>query len=781
MSPYSKAATEYLKSGKLPIALRAISKIPISKEWQKLKLEDYNDKLIKEFSKLDPNANIGLICGFAGGITALDIDLDATNKEDARKLNEISKIIDDDTPIKVGKKGATLFYLYNGEKAEKFRDKNGRIVIEILSDGNQTVVPPSIHPETKEAYQWVQGSIDHLEKSKLKKLNPDLVEKIKNIVGLKDKHIDEEATEIGSTVSETFSVGSRNTQLTKQAGIYVSKGFSFEEIVVLLKEKNEVLCKPPLDETEVITIAKSVSRYDTTSFKPFKYIRKLKSPPPIDDELIPESIRDWITEIAGSAKLPKNSFLVIFLSSISSVIGLQVSISPLGKMDWFAKAGLWSLLIAPPSRLKTTILSMALAPFENLCRKLRMEYEEQKIKYDKTKLKLKSDIKELNKEIKTLNTKDEAYEENLKELTKQLTEKEAALATDEPFEIRKKIQDGTTEKIQEIASKVNDTLLLLRDELQGFFKSFAKPGRDGDRQFYLESWSGVKDYRVDRILRGSLFIRDLHIVITGGIQTEVVFSIIKDIYLNKYDDGLMQRFQLIDFSENCELWEPSEKPIDELLRQNMNEMVIKISELEKSGFIFTSKEKKFKSLSVEAQKIMTSWFSKLENGEIRSRKYSHSPPFEGYIGKQRSLVPALTLIHDVLKWASTGKSQSVITPDSVNWAINYSKYLLIHAKRLWLHHDMNGYVHAMALLKWFRDNPDILKKGEFKIRDVHRMHRTGISNSVEIEKAIAFLEAHGWVSSIEKTGIGRPTEIIKINPELQKNPDSIDEVLKDLP
>lgn len=776
MSPFSKVAVELLKAGKLPIPLRAMSKVPLPKAWQKFKFEDYNDELLRKFSRMDSQANVGLICGASGGITAIDIDC-----EDEKKLKAIRNLIGPNVPIKFGKKGFTFFVQNDGEKAEKFRDREGKIVLEFLSDGNHTVVPPSKHPETLKEYHWIQGSIEDLNPEKLKKIDPSMIEKIKLILECDDKFVTEKKTLDGKPVTGTFKIGSRNTELTRQAGVYVSKGYSFEEILVLLKEKNDKFCIPPLDESEVVTIAKSVSRYDTTSFKPFKNIKKLKTPPPIDDELIPESIRDWITETAGSAKLPKNSFLVIFLSSISSVIGLQVSISPLGKMDWFAKAGLWSLLIAPPSRLKTTILSMALAPFENLCRKLRMEYEDQKITYDKTKLKIKSDIKELNKAIKSLNTKDETYEENLKELTVQLAEKETALAIEEPFENRKKIQDGTTEKIQEIASKVNDTLLLLRDELQGFFKSFAKPGRDGDRQFYLESWSGVKDYRVDRILRGSLFIRDLHIVITGGIQTEVVFSIIKDIYLHKYDDGLMQRFQLIDFSENSELWEPSEKPIDELLRQKMNDMVIKISELEKNGFKFTSKEKKYKSLSVEAQKVMTSWFSKLENGEIRSRKYSHSPPFEGYIGKQRSLVPALTLIHDVLKWSSTEKSQSVITPDSVNWAINYSKYLLIHAKRLWLHHDMNGYVHAMALLKWFRDNPDVLKKGEFKIRDVHRMHRTGISNSVEIEKAIAFLEAHGWVSSFEKTGIGRPTEIIKINPELQKNPESIDEVLKDLP
>ncbi len=55
--------------------------------------------------------------------------------------------------------------------------------------------------------------------------------------------------------------GCRNQSLTSLAGQYHSQGYEYDEIYDLLMKANEMACSPPLDEREIRSIIKSVSRY----------------------------------------------------------------------------------------------------------------------------------------------------------------------------------------------------------------------------------------------------------------------------------------------------------------------------------------------------------------------------------------------------------------------------------------------------------------------------------------------------------------------------------------
>jgi hypothetical protein len=59
---------------------------------------------------------------------------------------------------KAGQRAWTPFYHADFDvPSEDFFDANGRKVLQILSTGRQTVIPPSIHPDTKEPYRWTNG------------------------------------------------------------------------------------------------------------------------------------------------------------------------------------------------------------------------------------------------------------------------------------------------------------------------------------------------------------------------------------------------------------------------------------------------------------------------------------------------------------------------------------------------------------------------------------------------------------------------------------------------
>ena len=89
-----------------------------------------------------PDANIGLPLGQCSGLSAIDID--TTDPE----LDAAIRAILPSTPYeRIGRKGAGLIFKWKGQKNFKIKGSDGMIV-EMLGQGNQIILPPSVHPET---------------------------------------------------------------------------------------------------------------------------------------------------------------------------------------------------------------------------------------------------------------------------------------------------------------------------------------------------------------------------------------------------------------------------------------------------------------------------------------------------------------------------------------------------------------------------------------------------------------------------------------------------------
>ena len=97
-----------------------------------------------------PGAGIGVRMG--AGIVALDYD----NEEAALRVSEVMG----DTPVnKAGVTAWTAFYRARGPvPSEDFVNEDGELMLQVLSDGKQTVIPPSIHPDSNEPYRWTNGA-----------------------------------------------------------------------------------------------------------------------------------------------------------------------------------------------------------------------------------------------------------------------------------------------------------------------------------------------------------------------------------------------------------------------------------------------------------------------------------------------------------------------------------------------------------------------------------------------------------------------------------------------
>ena len=119
-----------------------------------------------------PDAGVCVALGRASNLIAIDFDYGSAEVRAA-----LEAILPPSPVRKTGLKGYTSFYQFNGLPSRKFL-VGGVSVIEVLSHGKQTVLPPTIHPEGM-PYKWLTvDTLEDIAASELPVLPADLIERI---------------------------------------------------------------------------------------------------------------------------------------------------------------------------------------------------------------------------------------------------------------------------------------------------------------------------------------------------------------------------------------------------------------------------------------------------------------------------------------------------------------------------------------------------------------------------------------------------------------------------
>ncbi|MDO9338470.1 MAG: AAA family ATPase [Caulobacter sp.] len=103
-----------------------------------------------------PDAGIGAIMGtpVRDGLRLVSLDIDVTNPD---VLADILSACPPQKAAKVGGKGRTVFCLGGPEiQSRQYRNQNGEVLLDLLAEGRQTVLPPSLHVSGCE-YKWLTG------------------------------------------------------------------------------------------------------------------------------------------------------------------------------------------------------------------------------------------------------------------------------------------------------------------------------------------------------------------------------------------------------------------------------------------------------------------------------------------------------------------------------------------------------------------------------------------------------------------------------------------------
>lgn len=153
-SPFALTAPALIERGYSPLPIlppdapkAGAGKAPALSSWQRYCNEAPTSFFVAGYSRA-PALGIGIATGFRD-LVAVDIDgYDAI-------VGPILSALPPARVVKIGRKGLTSFYR-SAERMESrsYNDANGIRLLDFLSGGRQTVLPPSIHPGTGRPYYW---------------------------------------------------------------------------------------------------------------------------------------------------------------------------------------------------------------------------------------------------------------------------------------------------------------------------------------------------------------------------------------------------------------------------------------------------------------------------------------------------------------------------------------------------------------------------------------------------------------------------------------------------
>lgn len=470
--------------------------------------------------------------------------------------------------------------------------------------------------------------------------------------------------------------------------------------------------------------------------------------PPVqafDAELLPDALRDWCADVADRMQVPLDFPAVASVAALGACVMRRAEIQPkTNDTSWTEHPNLWGAIVAPPGMMKSPTIDAATAPLRRMESLWRSEYESELVKFKG------------NKRLDELKTR--AWEQQYVAASKK---KDADLpiqpddSAPEPHQKRLITSDATFESLHQILGDNPAGIACWRDELTGWLASLEKQGRESERAFYLEGWSGHSGFTIDRIGRGSIHVEHCCLSVFGGVQPARLRGYLVDVLKDgPSNDGLIQRFQLLVWPDFDGEWSYIDRLPNRDAQQRAESIYRPLLELN------TESPLRLK-FAPDAQQMFIAWLTALET-KLRS---DDTPPIlQAHLAKYRKLMPALALLFAL----ADGHSKTVPL-GSARRAAAWCEYLEPHARRVYASSLAPEQAAAQTLSRklksgWKR------AEGIFTLRDVYRPQWTGLTTPDETRAALHVLCECHWVRKTQATpdAAGRPSETYAINPRIVK-------------
>jgi putative DNA primase/helicase len=459
--------------------------------------------------------------------------------------------------------------------------------------------------------------------------------------------------------------------------------------------------------------------------------------------MLPDALKDWCSDIADRMQVPLDFPAVAAMAALGTATMRRACIQPKQRdTDWTEYPNLWGAIVAPPGMMKSPVLDKVAAPLREIENRWRVSYEDEATQYAAT-----AAAAELEKRAW-----EQAYLASLKKGGDR--PQPPANGASAPRESRLRISDSTFEATHKILADNPAGVGCWRDELSGWLAGLDRQGREAERAFYLESWSGHSGFTIDRIGRGSIYVKHCCLSVFGGIQPARLRSYLEDALKDgPSNDGLIQRFQLLVWPDFEEGWQYIDRSGDVATSGRAKATFERIVALEVDNPL----RLKF---SEDAQQLFIGWLTALE-GRIRSPE---TPAvLQAHFAKYRKLMPALALLCAL----ADGRTDSVSLRDAQRAAM-WCEYLEPHARRVYGSKASPETIAAQTLARKLQAGWHSAD-GRFSLRDTYEKHWAGLTTPDEARAAVLVLCEYGWAKKMAtQNRAGRPSEVYMINPLIRE-------------
>jgi len=404
------------------------------------------------------------------------------------------------------------------------------------------------------------------------------------------------------------------------------------------------------------------------------------------------------------------------------------------KADWHEPSILWTISIAHSGDKKSPPFRLVKSFFKKHERQSHDDYESEMSAYKAEMARYKHDLTQWSKKKKDGGAPSEPVE---------------------PIRKRYVITDTTAEAVAYNLSSNPRGLILMRDELAGWFGSFGqyKNGGDADPPFWLECGDGG-EYIIDRkgAKKTTIYIPRCSASINGTIQPGILQRCLDD--KTFIENGMLARFLLSYPPERKNRW--SDVEIDRDLKNDMQKM---FDDLLGLGFFMGEGEMELPEnvwLSGDAKEL----FIEIEN-QYGSEKLNCQPALKSYWSKMPGKIARIALQHHCVRYV-TGESvlPLIIDADSMLLAIARGRWYANEASRVYA---KLGYGSETDDARELREIQDVIRTwgGKASLTEIgQRKHRyRNPAERTKVEKVLRQQVTDGKMKSETITTGGAPKEV----------------------
>ncbi len=491
--------------------------------------------------------------------------------------------------------------------------------------------------------------------------------------------------------------------------------------------------------------------------------------PSLPDDLLPEPLRAWAHDAAQRASVPVDSFVPGLLVTLAATVGNRWRIRPKQHDPWTVVPSLWGALVQPPGQMKSYVLGATTRFLRDIELEERDAYERDRIA-DEVDAELRdAQVSNLQDELKNL-MKKKATSVDIGRVRAELIDAKAAAQAQRNAPPTLMVHDTTTETLLELLRDNPHGLLLVRDELHGWYSSLHKQGREGDRAFYLEAHDGDRRYSQHRIKRGHTEAPVVTLSILGGIQPARLLTIQQGAIGGDEADGLLQRFQVLVWPDRMPPYQLDDREPEHDLEGRVADAYRALYRLDPTRHGYPDGEPGVTRFDPDAQRMFYAWLEELER-DIRAPETQSKPAWASYLGKTRSLMPTLALLLHLLDLVTDRADGVSVTPEATDRAARLTDYLAGHAAKLYAPELDREVFAARLIAEKIADGA--MKNGD-TVREVYNAGWAGLGRE-EVEAGLAYLDRLGWVrvDRVTTGKGGRPRVVVRLHPNAQALADAV--------